>query len=989
MASIFFFFFQTISLVHFLVVLACTASLLTYDEECSALFKFKQTHFHQNYYAAGGFLKFDSWRRIKTNTSDCCLFDGVVCSNKGHVIGLDLSQSSLTGVINSSSSLFKLVHLQVLNLSMNNFFESQIPPKIACLKQLRSLDLSYSGFVGQIPNEMSRLILLSWLDLSGNPGLKLQSHGHEHMLQNMTRLESLYLSSVDLNSSVPRFLVNFSSLMHIRLRECRLQDEFPSAIFHLPKLKYIDVGNNPNLTGSLPEFHNNTLLKYLSVSSTGFNGIIPKSISNINHLEFFSLKKSHFSGPIPGSLLNLTQLTFLSLANNEFTGLVPSLASLLELTALNLAFNNLEMGCTYGWINKLTKLNSLKVDSMNIHEEILPYIVNLTKLTFLSMRENFIFGQIPTSFMNLTQLTLLDVGENQLQGPISSLFRSFKSLKYLNIGGNNFSGTVRLDSFLGLNELEILNLDGNSLSFVTTNNHTNDTLPELKYLGLSFCNLKEFPSFLRFQMKMIGLFLSGNEIEGLVPNWIWNNSQATLEIFELRDNFITGFHQHHGFLSLSRLKLFDMAHNQLQGSPPIPPQSIVFYDVSNNNLTGKIPPLICEMKSLQLLDLSSNNMIGMLPSCFKNLFNVLSVLDLKRNIFHGPVMNTCRHGSLLKKLDLSENRFNGKVSRSLASCTNLEFLSLADNSFKDVFPVWLGTLPMIQVLILRSNKFFGAIQGLSTVNSQFHKLRIIDISNNNFSGELPNKSFQTWNAMKFYFNGDLSSMGSEFDFDDVKLTPYEFTYSMTLTNKGVKREYVKILNIFIAIDLSCNNFEGQIPLSLQDLHGLESLNLSNNHFTGPILSSLGNLKKLESLDLSKNELSGQIPQQLLQLGFLSILNVSFNHLDGRIPQGKQFDTFDNNSYMGNRGLCGIPLSIECENSKVSTVFPSTNNNDYGSLMPSDIIDWVVILLGVGSGLLVGVVIGSFVYARYGDSLLQRFGMRKDKWVRPLRNTKRN
>ncbi|KAL8238032.1 hypothetical protein R6Q59_019113 [Mikania micrantha] len=94
--------------------------------------------------------------------------------------------------------------------------------------------------------------------------------------------------------------------------------------------------------------------------------------------------------------------------------------------------------------------------------------------------------------------------------------------------------------------------------------------------------------------------------------------------------------------------------------------------------------------------------------------------------------------------------------------------------------------------------------------------------------------------------------------------------------------------------------------------------------------------------------------------------------------------------MGNLWLCGKPLSKECEDSRVSTSLPSTRSNDYHeSLFPYDIIDWMVILLGVGSGLVIGIVIGSFLYARYGDWLLVQLGMKKDKWVRPLRNTKRN
>ena len=32
---------------------------------------------------------------------------------------------------------------------------------------------------------------------------------------------------------------------------------------------------------------------------------------------------------------------------------------------------------------------------------------------------------------------------------------------------------------------------------------------------------------------------------------------------------------------------------------------------------------------------------------------------------------------------------------------------------------------------------------------------------------------------------------------------------------------------------------------------------------------------------------------------------------GEIPQGKQFDSFLNDSYEGNLGLCGVPLSVKC------------------------------------------------------------------------------
>ena len=88
--------------------------------------------------------------------------------------------------------------------------------------------------------------------------------------------------------------------------------------------------------------------------------------------------------------------------------------------------------------------------------------------------------------------------------------------------------------------------------------------------------------------------------------------------------------------------------------------------------------------------------------------------------------------------------------------------------------------------------------------------------------------------------------------------------------------------------------------------------------------------------------------------FLASFNVSHNQLTGPIPHGNQFDTFDNSSFDGNLGLCGNPLSKRCENPKPSPLPTSSIEEDQDSWFNIEF-DWKTILMGYGSGLVIGVV----------------------------------
>ncbi|KAK5844414.1 hypothetical protein PVK06_000552 [Gossypium arboreum] len=247
--------------------------------------------------------------------------------------------------------------------------------------------------------------------------------------------------------------------------------------------------------------------------------------------------------------------------------------------------------------------------------------------------------------------------------------------------------------------------------------------------------------------------------------------------------------------------------------------------------------------------------------------------------------------------------------------SELLVLNVANNNLSDIFPHWLRMLPSLRVLILRSNRFHGL---------------------------LPTEFFQNLKALK----------------EEVGYDSEYFSYSVNLTIKDLELEFTKAVHmpIFTCVDLSDNGFHGEIPKVVGELRLVLALNLSHNSLTGPIPPSFGNLAARESLDLSFNKLSGRIPSQLTNLTFLEVLRFWNNNLVGPIPQVKQFDTFENDSYQGNLGLCGLPLSKECSNDERSQQAQDEEDNGNGTAF-----FWKVAMMGYGCGMVLGISIAYIVF----------------------------
>lgn len=119
------------------------------------------------------------------------------------------------------------------------------------------------------------------------------------------------------------------------------------------------------------------------------------------------------------------------------------------------------------------------------------------------------------------------------------------------------------------------------------------------------------------------------------------------------------------------------------------------------------------------------------------------------------------------------------------------------------------------------------------------------------------------------------------------------------------------------------------------------------------------MTSLEWLDISANRLVGEIPRELADLPWLAKLNLSENRLVGSIPHCKQFETFENDSYNGNLGLCGLPLSRTCINDVVYPL-PSASLQQEDDLEDVNGFQWKVVWMGYGIGMVIGISTGYLV-----------------------------
>ncbi|KMT13255.1 hypothetical protein BVRB_4g085170 [Beta vulgaris subsp. vulgaris] len=244
-------------------------------------------------------------KKVSSVTCDCSYNNSTVC----HVTIIQLKGLNLTGYI--PEEFGNLVHLQEIDLT-RNYINGTIPKSLSKIR-LVTLAVSETRITGQIPEEIGQIATLQTLSLEDNQlGGPLPKS-----LGNLRNLRTLVLASNFFNGTIPETFVNLKNITELRL-------------------------NGNMISGKIPDFIGNiTSLVKLDIQGTSMEGPIPSTISLLTNLRTLRISDLNTARtPFP-NLVNLTKLGTLVLRNCLITGHIPDHIQNLNLTHLDLSYNQL------------------------------------------------------------------------------------------------------------------------------------------------------------------------------------------------------------------------------------------------------------------------------------------------------------------------------------------------------------------------------------------------------------------------------------------------------------------------------------------------------------------------------------------------------------------------------------------------------------------------------------------------------------------------
>ncbi|XP_022885371.1 LRR receptor-like serine/threonine-protein kinase [Olea europaea var. sylvestris] len=151
-------------------------------------------------------------------------------------------------------------------------------------------------------------------------------------------------------------------------------------------------------------------------------------------------------------------------------------------------------------------------------------------------------------------------------------------------------------------------------------------------------------------------------------------------------------------------------------------KEVVELNLKYMDLLGNVPSNFSSLASLKKLVLSETNLSGSIPEEI-GILQELTYLDLSDNALTGEIPDEICHLPKLEQLLLNTNRLEGSIPAAIGNLTSLMSLIIYDNQ--------LG------VLDLSYNQLSGDLHYLT----ELQNLVVLNVSNNQFSGHVPETSF--------------------------------------------------------------------------------------------------------------------------------------------------------------------------------------------------------------------------------------------------------
>ncbi|KAK0592061.1 hypothetical protein LWI29_012653 [Acer saccharum] len=218
---------------------------------------------------------------------------------------------------------------------------------------------------------------------------------------------------------------------------------------------------------------------------------------------------------------------------------------------------------------------------------------------------------------------------------------------------------------------------------------------------------------------------------------------------------------------------------------------------------------------------------------------------------------TCDASGNVTRLWLPSKGLNGTISPSIGNLTHLSHLNLSHNRLFGPPPITsFSTLIQLQILDLSYNRLTGEFP--STLLS--NHIELVNLSSNRFHGLIPSSYFQqagnlmSFNVSNNSFTGPIPSSAWIDSSCSVRL-----------------------------LDLSYNDFSGQVPPGLGNCSKLTSFRAGFNNLSGPLPDDIYTATSLEEISLPANSLSGTIGNDIVHLENLTVLELYSNKFTGMIP----------------------------------------------------------------------------------------------------------